>query len=142
MNGRFHARDGRAGGHNLPPSQEESTAVCREADRPGKAFTLTHRARGVSLLESLIALLVLAVTVLGTVAGFVQALRSSHSALLHAQAQYLASDLAERIRSNPQARAAYVTPVGGATPDCDPAPCGPDAQIGRASCRERVSKQV
>jgi type IV pilus assembly protein PilV len=97
-------------------------------DRPGKALAPPQQARGVSLLESLLALLLLAVTVLGTVAGFVQALRSSHSALLHAQAQYLVSDLAERIRSNPQARAAYVAPAGGAAPDCDPAPCSPDAR--------------
>ena len=95
----------------------------RDADRPGKAFTHARRARGVSLVESLVALLVLAVAVLGTVAGFVAALRSSHAALLHAQAQYLASDLAERIRSNPQGRSAYAGAAEAAHPDCDHAAC-------------------
>lgn len=94
----------------------------RDAGWPGKAFASV---RGTTLVESLVALLLLALAVLGTVAGFVQALRSSHGALLHAQAQYLASDIAERIRSNPLARAAYAGRAGRLARDCDQAACTP-----------------
>lgn len=95
----------------------------RDAGRPGRALSTAAGVRGSMLLESLIALLVLAVTVLGTVAGFVHALRGSHSALLQSRAQNLASDLAERIRVNPQAREAYAAAGATLPMDCEHFAC-------------------
>lgn len=84
--------------------------------------------RGISLVESLVALLVLSIGMLGIAALYVSSLRASGSALFRTQAVNFAADMADRIRANPNAAAAYagaeanngcVTgPVVGA--DCSP----------------------
>jgi len=58
-----------------------------------------HRLQGSSLLEALVALTLLAIATLGTMAGFTVALRSSHSALLRIRAVELAAELAEQWRA-------------------------------------------
>ena len=65
------------------------------------------RARGFSIVESLVALVVLAVGMLGVASLYVVTLRSSGSAISRMQAVNLASDLADRIRANRMAREAY-----------------------------------
>jgi len=56
--------------------------------------------RGFSLVEVLVALIVLSVGLLGIAAMYVETLRANRDALVRTQAIALASDLADRIRSN------------------------------------------
>ncbi|MEZ5458308.1 MAG: type IV pilus modification protein PilV [Steroidobacteraceae bacterium] len=83
-----------------------------------------HRGqRGVTLVESLVALLVLSVGMLGIAALFVSSVRYNRTALLRTQAINLVSDMADRIRANATARAAYDLPSYGTAPatlDCAP----------------------
>jgi type IV pilus assembly protein PilV len=88
---------------------------------------MNPRARGFTLVESLIALLLLSVGLLGAGMLLLGGLRSHAEALRHMSALNLVRDLADRIRANPRARTYYDT--RDATPDaqaCDPAlPCEP-----------------
>jgi type IV pilus assembly protein PilV len=61
---------------------------------------VTHVARGFTLVEALIAMLVLSIGLLGIAALHVETLRAGRSALLHTKAVSMAADLAERIRAN------------------------------------------
>lgn len=63
--------------------------------------------RGFSLVEALIALIVLAIGLLGIAGLYVETLRASRSALFRTQAVTLAADLADRIRANRQPANAY-----------------------------------
>jgi type IV pilus assembly protein PilV len=63
--------------------------------------------RGFSMVEVLVALVVLGVGMLGVASLYVVTLRSSGSAISRMQAVNLASDLADRIRANRSAREAY-----------------------------------
>jgi type IV pilus assembly protein PilV len=63
--------------------------------------------RGFSMVEVLVALVVLGVGMLGVASLYVVTLRSSGSAISRMQAVNLASDLADRIRANRTAREAY-----------------------------------
>jgi type IV pilus assembly protein PilV len=68
----------------------------------------THRPQaGFSIVEVMVALMVLAVGMLGIASLYVTSLRSSGSAISRMQAVNLASDLADRIRANRFARTAY-----------------------------------
>jgi type IV pilus assembly protein PilV len=67
----------------------------------------THTAGGFTLVETLIALLVLAVGLLGLAHLYVECLRSTHAALLRSRAVTLSADLAERIRANRDPADAY-----------------------------------
>lgn len=80
------------------------------------------RQRGISLVEALVALLVLSIGMLGIAALFVESVRSSRTALLRTQAVNLVSDMADRIRANSSARGAYDTATGpgAATRGCAP----------------------
>ena len=82
------------------------------------AGKVTARQSGVSLLEVLIALLVLAVGVLGAALLQTNALRYSASAADHTQAVFIAYDMLDRMRANPVALASYATQV---TPGCNTA---------------------
>ena len=57
-------------------------------------------ARGFTLVEGLIALLVLSIGMLGIAALYVETLQSGRSAQLRTQAVSIAADLADRIRAN------------------------------------------
>jgi len=67
----------------------------------------TFRQRGVSLLEVMVAMLVLSLGLLGLAQLQSVGLRNSHGASLISQASLLAYDMADRIRANPQAAAAF-----------------------------------
>jgi type IV pilus assembly protein PilV len=80
--------------------------------------------RGMSLVEVLVALLVLSVGMLGIAVMFVQSVRSSRSAILRTQAVNLVSDMADRIRANANAQAAYDMDTYGGKPQRRQ--CAPD----------------
>jgi len=65
------------------------------------------RQRGFSLIEVMVALVVLAVGMLGIAGLYVTSLRSGGGAIYRMQAVNLASDLADRIRANAGANVAY-----------------------------------
>ncbi|NYE61133.1 type IV pilus assembly protein PilV [Duganella sp. 1224] len=67
------------------------------------------RARGFTLLEVLVAVVVLALGILGGVALQLAALRARHEAVRLSQATQLATGLAERIRANPSQADLYLT---------------------------------
>ena len=67
------------------------------------------RARGFTLLEILIAVVVLALGIIGGVALQLAALRARHQAVLLSQATQLATGLAERMRANPSQADIYLT---------------------------------
>jgi len=84
---------------------------------------MTRRtSRGVSLVESLVALLVLSIGMLGIAALFVESVRNSRTALLRTQAINLVTDMGDRIRANATAGNAYDTTLNGAptTRGCAP----------------------
>ena len=89
-----------------------------------------RRARGFSLIESLVALVVLSIGMLGIAAMYVESLRSGRTALLRTQAVALAGDMADRIRANRGGAAAYEDVIArtGTIAACAPggAGCTPD----------------
>jgi type IV pilus assembly protein PilV len=66
-----------------------------------------HRSAGFSLVEALVALVVLSIGMLGIAALYVESLRSGRTAVLRTQAVMLAGDMADRIRANRSGRDAY-----------------------------------
>jgi type IV pilus assembly protein PilV len=70
-------------------------------------YTTRQALRGFTLVEALVALVVLAVGMLGIASLYVTTLRASGSATSRMQAINLAGDLGDRIRANRTARAAY-----------------------------------
>jgi type IV pilus assembly protein PilV len=91
---------------------EEAVMKSRKQKRLQKAF---------SMVETLVAVIVLAVGLLGIAALYVTTLRSGGSAIARTQAVYLASDIADRIRANAKAKGAYAG--AGANNDCMTAAC-------------------
>ena len=93
----------------------------------------TGRAQGFTLVEILVALVVLAVGLLGLAVLLVEGLQGSRNAIEHTQAVNLAADIAERMRSNRAAAAAYDTAEGTPEPRIEAAceeaagPCDPRA---------------
>ena len=63
--------------------------------------------RGVSMVEALVALLVLSIGMLGIAGLYVTSLQANRTALLRTQAVSLVNDMLDRIRSNPMARDNY-----------------------------------
>jgi type IV pilus assembly protein PilV len=85
--------------------------------------------KGVSLVESLVALVVLAVGMLGIAALYVEGLRYGRAALLRSQAVVLATDMGDRIRANRGGGANYaktVDQVGTENTDCETGGAGCD----------------
>jgi type IV pilus assembly protein PilV len=86
------------------------------------------RSAGCALLEALVALSILAVGLLGSIALLLASLRSSREALHHGTAVRLAGDLAERVRANRAGLSAYPFDLTVAT-----AVAGPTCGVG-ATC--------
>jgi type IV pilus assembly protein PilV len=91
-------------------------ATARSRTPPAHAAVAIPRgARGFTMVEALVALVVIAVGLLGLGQLTLTALRESSIALSRTRAIYLISDMMERIRANPDAKDAYDCPsyVGG-----------------------------
>ena len=73
--------------------------------------------RGFSLIEVLIALIILSVGMLGIAGLYVQSMQAGRTSMFRHNAVTLAGDIADRIRSNPSAGAAY-TAAAGADNNC------------------------
>lgn len=67
------------------------------------------RSRGFTLVEVLVAVLVLAIAILGSMAAQLSSLRTRQSSALMASAVHLAGSLAERMRANRQFRDHYLS---------------------------------
>ena len=78
-------------------------------------------ARGVTIVEALVALVVLSVGMLGIASLYVSSLKAERSAQIRVQAVTLVSDMADRIRANAPARDFYGMAKYGGNPgthDC------------------------
>lgn len=85
-----------------------------------------RRQRGISIVEALVALVVISVGMLGIAGLYLSSLQASRSAKLRAQAVELVGSLADRIRANRDAAVAYNTATYGgapATQACDTKRC-------------------
>jgi len=86
-----------------------------------------HHAQGFTLIEVLVALVVMAVGMLGVAVLFVEGLQLNRTSMYRANAVALATDMAGRIRANPDINAGYAGAGPGALGDCDNGPpCTPD----------------
>jgi len=73
----------------------------------------THKhSKGFSLVEVLIALVIMSVGMLGIAGLYVQSLQAGRTSMLRHHAVTLAGDIADRIRANPTAGAAYEAATG------------------------------
>ncbi len=68
--------------------------------RGGITIRARHRARGFTLIEALIALLVLSIGLLGVAAMQLASLQANNGAFQRTQATFLAQDIADRMRAN------------------------------------------
>ena len=80
--------------------------------------TIKHGQRGFGLIESLVALVVVSVGMIGLAALYGQGLGAGRTALYRTQAVNLAADMADRIRVNRRGSASYGG--GAAASGCDP----------------------
>lgn len=86
----------------------------------------TMRSRGFSLVEVLVAVLIFSLGLLGLAGLLVVSTQSSHASYLRTQVGFMAEQMANRMRANPQGvwagqydSAAY--PISGTPPACDSA---------------------
>ena len=79
---------------------------------------MVRRERGFTLVEVLVALVVMTVGMLGIAALYVEGLRLSRTSIYRMNAVNLAADMAERIRTNPTVPADYAGNGPGAENDC------------------------
>lgn len=80
-------------------------APCIGTQRPQRGFTM---------VEALVALVVLAIGLLGIAALYLDSLRAGRTAIYRTQAVNLAADMADRIRANRVAGTAYTVALGAA----------------------------
>ncbi len=73
---------------------------------------------GFTLVEVLVALVVMSVGMLGIAALYLEGLRAGRTALYRTAAVNLAADMADRIRANPDAGLAYAGTGPGSTQNC------------------------
>ena len=79
--------------------------------------TFEHGQKGFGLVESLVALIVVSVGMIGIAVLYGQGLSTSRSALYRTQAVNLVSDMADRVRANRRGGASYG--AAGADSNCD-----------------------
>ena len=86
-----------------------------------------HGQRGFTLIETLVAMVVLAVGMLGIAALYIEGLRSGQASVSRTTAVALAADMADRIRANPTVPASYAGAGPGVNNGCvnGPVACTP-----------------
>jgi type IV pilus assembly protein PilV len=95
---------------------------------PGVVSSLRQRRqRGVSIVEALVALVVLSTGMLGIAVMYLESVRANRTALSRTLAVHLVNDMADRIRANRMALGAYDASFGTAPPaakkDCTRKDC-------------------
>ena len=92
-----------------------------------KRNAIRRRMAGVTLVESLVALVVISVGMLGIAGMYLSSLQASRSANMRVQAMNLTTDISDRIRANRRALTNYtVSATGtGTAHDCATATCTP-----------------
>jgi type IV pilus assembly protein PilV len=75
------------------------------------------RQKGFTLLEVLVAMLILSIGLLGLAGLMASSLRNNHSAYYRSQATWLAYDVIDRMRTNRPNAVAYVVDMGAASAD-------------------------
>jgi type IV pilus assembly protein PilV len=91
-----------------------------------RRYASRGRMSGISMVEALVALVVISVGMLGIAGLYLASLKAGRTANLRVQAVNLVSDMADRIRANPLGRVAYETAgYGGATHACVAVTCTP-----------------
>ncbi|NIV18335.1 MAG: type IV pilus modification protein PilV [Woeseiaceae bacterium] len=73
---------------------------------------IRNRQKGFSLVEVLIALIIMSVGMLGIASLFVNSMQAGRTSMFRHHAVTLAGDVADRIRANPRAGVAYVAKPG------------------------------
>ena len=114
---------------------DDTDQTCPSAAMRGQESLMTliltnmqRRHRGFSLLEVLIALVIMSVGMLGIAGLYVQGMQAGRTSLFRHHAVTLAGDVADRIRANPRAGSAYAGP--GSNRDCVATGAGcPDADM-------------
>ena len=88
-----------------------------------------QRAAGITMVESLVALVVISVGMLGIAGLYVASLQASRSANFRVQAVNLATEMGDRIRANRSAHASYNLAAGTlpAAQNCTASDCTPAA---------------
>ncbi len=81
------------------------------------SFAAPRRVEGFTLVEVLIALVILSVGMLGIAGLYVHSMQAGRTSLFRHHAVTLVGDIADRIRANPKAAGAYAVP-GGANNNC------------------------
>lgn len=109
----------------------------------------SHIQRGVSLLEVLIALVILTIGVLGTISLETNGIRFADSSWIRSNAVGFIDTMAERMRVNPQGVLAgdydrITGPVAVAPPACDGSVCTPDqvAQYDAAQWESEIAASL
>jgi type IV pilus assembly protein PilV len=89
--------------------------------------------RGITMVEAMVALVVISVGMLGIAGLYLSSLQAGRSANLRIQAVNLASEMADRIRANRTAKGAYALTAGTlpTAVDCATATCTP-AQLAQS----------
>jgi type IV pilus assembly protein PilV len=92
--------------------------------------SLIRAQRGVSIVEALVALLVLSIGMLGIAVMYLESVKANRTALSRTQAIQLVNDMADRIRANRGAREKYAlsttTKLGGTLDACNKKNCTSD----------------
>jgi len=109
------------------------------------AYRRHRRSRGFTLLEALIALLVLTIGLLGAAGMLLSSVRNSHNSYLRSQASFISDSLIERMRANPLGiwRGEYSGNLDAATavaPTCASTGCTPTQIAG--TDRAAIARQV
>jgi type IV pilus assembly protein PilV len=76
----------------------------------------SHRVQGFTLVEVLIALIIMSIGMLGIAGLYVHSMQAGRTSLFRHHAVTLAGDIADRIRANPRAAGAYA--AAGANNNC------------------------
>lgn len=88
---------------------------------------LQKQAKGFTLIEVIVAMVILAIGLLGMASLVMTSMQSNQGAYLRSQASMLAADMAERIRANSIQTSAYVSSSQPAAENCST--CTPAQQV-------------